>query len=79
MRWILDETASMTPMTLMTACFGLKGTMSEAELRFLRARLQEGYLTRQSAGSWHLPCPWLLSMTNKNGFAWILMCRCVRP
>jgi len=37
---------------------GLKGTMSEAELHVLRARLTAGFSTRPSAASSGAACPW---------------------
>jgi len=44
---------------------GLKGTMSEAELHVLRARLRGGIVNKADAASWRCPCRWALSMTQR--------------
>jgi Resolvase, N terminal domain len=46
---------------------GLKGTMSEAELHVLRARLRGGLPTRPAGESCAAICPWASSMTRRAG------------
>jgi len=52
------RTASMTPATSTTVCcLGLKGTMSEAELHFIRARLRGGILSKAHRGELRIALP----------------------
>jgi DNA invertase Pin-like site-specific DNA recombinase len=51
---------------------GLKGTMSEAELHVLRARLRGGIVNKASSKS---PCPWASCMTLPVGSVWIRISR----
>lgn len=37
---------------------GMKGTLSEAELHFLRARLRGAFSARHGEGNWRAPCQW---------------------
>jgi hypothetical protein len=57
---------------------GLKGTMSEAELHVLRARLQGGILNKASA-SCSVPCRSGSSTTRITSRCWILTSRSSRP
>ncbi len=61
---ILDEEGLYDPSTFNDRLLlGLKGTMSEAELFVLRARLQGGILTKARRGALKLPLPIGLSYT----------------
>ena len=45
------------PTSTTGCCSGLKGTMSEAELHFIRARLQGGILSKARRGELQMPLP----------------------
>src|SRR6476620_486397 len=49
---------------------GLKGTMSEAELHFIRARLRGGQLSRPDAGNWPCRCRSAWSTTRPARSCW---------
>ena len=59
---ICDEDGLLDPKAINDRLLlGLKGTMSEAELHFLRARLQGGLLAKAARGGWPCACPWASS------------------
>ena len=63
---ILDEDGVYDPASFNDRLLlGLKGTMSEAELHVLKARLRGGILNKVRRGEYHCPCPRASSTTRQ--------------
>ena len=74
---ILDEEGLYDPSTFNDRLLlGLKGTMSEAELFVLRARLQGGILNKARRGALKLTLPIGLCYTENDTLCLIPICRC---
>ncbi len=76
---ILDEDGLYDPATFNDRLLlGLKGTMSEAELYMIRARLQGGILSKARRGALKLPLPIGLFIPTTSALSWTRICRCKR-
>ena len=77
---ILDEDGIYNPAQFNDRLLlGLKGTMSEAELHVLRARLIGGQLAKASRGSWRCACRWAWSTMPRDMSCSTPTCPCKAP